>query len=485
MGRGRDPHVPVQISAGIVSAEAAARASAEAASLARQDGAFRAAMAEVQRVYDLLGAPEHILGNPSTKHGEIAEQVEVGVRRARQVLEGLAPTAYKDGVPRTSPVDYVIDGVAVQSKFVNGVANNLDHVLDHLRKYPTFARDGAYYHIPRDHYAVIDRALRGEGHGELSARTLAAIAEKAREIQRLSGQTFSEVVRPGLSTYAEVQQGRVHQTLEGHERALGERDEALRGHIHAEHGPSLLGAAGVALQGAAIGASVRLAVAVWQKHRGGKRLFAGDYAASDWQELGLEAGVGGAQGAVSASAIYGLTHAAGVAAPFAGALVSSAMAVALTRCYQAGELSLDELSELGQLACVEGAVVGLAAAAGQAAIPVPALGATVGAIAGRLLASWARELLAGEPPLTERLSQEHDERMRQLDEASRRFVEGMLARYEALGALTEAAFDPSKNLAMRLTASVCLAHAHGVPQQLVLESVEDVDAFILGSPESG
>jgi hypothetical protein len=481
MRRGRDPHLPAQISAGLVSAEAAARASAEAASLARQDGAFRDAVAELQRVYELLGAPEHILGNPSTKHGEIAEQVEVGVRRARQVLEGLAPTAFKDGVPRTGPVDYVIDGVAVQSKFVNGVANNLDHVLNHLRKYPTFARDGAYYHIPRDHYAVIERALRGEGHGELSARTLAAIAEKAREIQRLSGQAFSEVVRPGLSTYAEVQQGRVHQTLEGHERALDERDEALRRHIRAEHAPSLLGAAGVALQGAAVGASIRLTVAVWQKHRAGKRLFAGDYAASDWEELGLEAAVGGAQGTVSASAIYGLTHAAGVAAPFAGAMVSSAMAVAaLTRRYQAGELSLDELSELGQLACVEGAVVGLAAAAGQVAIPVPALGATVGAIAGRLLASWARERLAGERALADRLRQEHDARMRQLDEAARRFVEDMLARYETLGALTEAAFDPSRNLEMRLAASVRLAHAHGVPRQLVLESVEDIDAFILG-----
>lgn len=475
-----ETHLAAQLAASLVTAEATAREVTRDAALTRQDVAFSAALDEIQKVRDFVGAPQHILGSPSTKHGEIAEQVEVGMRRARQLLEGLTPTAWKDGLPRTGPVDYVIDGVNVQSKFVNGVAANLDHVLEHMRKYPRFGRDGSYYHIPRDHYELIESALNGKGHGQLSARTLSNIADKAREIRQLSGQeSLSAVVRPGISDYADVQQGRVHRTLDGHERTVEQRNDALTERIQTEHAPTLSGMMDVAAQGAAVGAAIRLTAAVWQKHKSGKRLFSGDYTSSDWQELGVEVGTGGAQGAVSAAAIYGLTHAAGLAAPFAGAAVSSAMAFSgLSRRYYAGELSLEELCELGQLTCLEGAFVGLAAASGQAVLPIPLLGAAVGAIVARMLASLAKDLLArDQEALAERLRLAQASRMALLDEASRHLVEGVLARYDALGSLTDAAFDRDKNVELRLAASARLAQAYGVSD--ALESVDEIDDYFL------
>lgn len=39
------------------------------------------------KVRDFIASPNTILGSTGTKHGEIAEQVEVGVRNARQALE--------------------------------------------------------------------------------------------------------------------------------------------------------------------------------------------------------------------------------------------------------------------------------------------------------------------------------------------------------------------------------------------------------------
>ena len=174
-----------------------------------------------------------------------------------------------------------------------------------------------------------------------------------------------------------------------------------------------------------------------------------------------------------------MTHAAGLAAPFAGAAVSSAVAFSgLSRRYYAGELSLDELCELGQLACVEGAFVGLAAASGQAVLPIPLLGAAVGAVAARMLTSLAKDLLArDQEELAARIQRAHESRMALLDAASRRLVEGVLARYDALGSLTDAAFDRDKNVELRLSASARLAEAYGVSG--VLESVDDIDDYFL------
>lgn len=476
-----EPHVIAQGAGGFVAADAA-RAASEVADLVRQDLAMTAAMCEIERVRDFIGSPEHILGHPNTKHGEIAEHVEVGVRNARQILEGLKPSAWKEGLLRNGPTDYVIDGVDVQSKFVNGVAKNLDHVLEHMHKYPNFGRDGSYYHIPKDHFEVIEKALKGEAHAGLSEKAMRGIVERAREIHRLSGQDdFGTVVRPGISKYADVQQGKVHSTLEQHEKALSARNKDLKEDIHGHHGASLAGAAKAAGVGAAVGAGVRLVVSVREKHKQGKRIFAGEYTAQDWKDIGIDALVGGAQGGVSAAAIYGLTNYARLAAPFAGAVVSSAASVGeLARRYYAGQISFDEFCELGMVSCIEGAVVGLAAAVGQALIPVPVLGATLGAIAGRLLASSCRDLLERDSKaVAARMRAQYVEMLANVDYAGRQFIETVTAWFERIGDLTAAAFDVQANVDLRLIASVQLARAHGVEERNILETIDDVDRFFL------
>ena len=97
--------------------------------LSQQERAFELAGEQMQKVRDFIASPGNILGAMSTKHGEIAEQVEVGVRNARQAIEERVQDASDlsatfDGVGRTAPADYMIDGVDVESKFINGVNNN-------------------------------------------------------------------------------------------------------------------------------------------------------------------------------------------------------------------------------------------------------------------------------------------------------------------------------------------------------------------------
>ena len=48
-------------------------------SAAKADRAFAAAQQCIERVRDFVGNPERILGSDSTKHGEIAEHIEVEI----------------------------------------------------------------------------------------------------------------------------------------------------------------------------------------------------------------------------------------------------------------------------------------------------------------------------------------------------------------------------------------------------------------------
>ena len=201
-----------QISSAIVDGINVARLQDEITQLNLQDQCFINSMKHVDQVREFIGTPENILGSDLTKHGEIAEHVEVGIRNARDALAGDIVRATFEGVGRTAPEDYLIDGIQVQSKFINGLGNNLDHVLNHMDKYENFGRDGSYYHIPKDHYELISKIHRGESIEGLSQKTINSVQAKIEEIQTKSGQPFNEVVRPGVSDYAEVQQGQVHET---------------------------------------------------------------------------------------------------------------------------------------------------------------------------------------------------------------------------------------------------------------------------------
>lgn len=463
----------------------AARERSLSDALGRSREALDAALEQIDRVRDFVGRPESILGSAATKHGEIAEQVEVGVRNARALLAGAPPPGSFEGVGRTAATDYLIDGVPVQSKFINGVNRTLDHVLDHLGKHEGFAEGRAYYHVPKDQYATIEKALRGERVEGLADRTVQKIAEKVARIREASaGREVGDVIRPGVSDYAEVQQGRVVQTLDGHEDALRDQAREARANIRAEHEVGLGDAAAAVGAGALVGAALRSGVGLWTKvkERGGLSKLTAD----DWKELGLEAGKGGLQGGISAGALFTLTHATDLAAPFAGSVVSAAMGIkALHERRKKGEIDDEELIELSEVVAAEAAIVALATFAGQALIPIPALGAVVGALSGRVVTGLARGALErSDDALARALEERFAARMAELDAQHAELLAELVGRFDALGELTDAAFDLDRNVALRLQASVELAQRHGVPDALVLRTTDDLDAFMNGTGDS-
>ncbi len=447
----------------------------EIVKLATQDAAFDLAVSQLDKVRDFLSEPGNILGSAATKHGEIAEQVEVGLRNAWQAIFQENMTATFDGVGRLDAVDYIINGVAVQSKFINGIGNNLRHVLMHLGKYPNFVSMG-YYMIPKDTYEAILILVNG-GHIEgLKGTTEEAILVLVKEIEAKTGKTFTEAVQSSVVTYHDVQIVTAPTTLNGQEQALGTQNETLKQEIRLEHEPSWREAGQAAFIGAAVTGTLSFATGVYAKYKDGKNIFKGDFTAEDWKEIGIETGVGAAGGAVAAGSIYLMTNYAGMAAPFASAVVTAAKGLgSLSRDYHRGAISFEEFFDLGMIVCAESAIVGVSTIVGQSVIPVPVLGAIIGSLAGRMIV----ELVPDKSDrTTQRLRAEMAAFKAKLDNALQAVLEQIIAEIDRLESLTIAAFDFRLNTSL-LDRSVTLALAYGVKEDKIITNEMSLDKFML------
>ncbi len=475
------PHVAAQVAATWASLDAADRANRLAEVIQTQDRNFLDAWREMSRVRDFVGSPENILGNPATKHGEIAEQVHVGVRRAIDALYGRTPTATFSGVGRLDPVDYREMGVDIQSKYYNGLRNTLEGVSLHETKYQDFASGGGHYHIPRDQYQQIEQ-LRQTGQIDgLSEKSANAISGKLNDLQQKTGRSLDELIQPGEGTYAEVQQGRVHDTLDDRENRLAQKNDELKQEAITEHGPSLSGLGSAAAIGAAAGSGVRFGQAIWVKYRDGKNPFKGEFSTQDWKDVGVAATKGAGGGAVAGSALYALTNSTDLAAPFAGALVSSLMGVGdLLRQYHSGKIDGEQFVELSHVIAADAAIVGLAAMAGQVLIPIPMLGAFVGSLAGKIVASAIKNGLGmAESKLIARLATYEKRAIEQLDEEFRAFIKKLDAYFGSLERLAKVAFDNTVNTDLRLEASIQFAEIVGVPDRHIIRKTDELDAFMM------
>lgn len=474
------PHVAAQMAASWAALDAAARGQALSAALTNQDRAFLEALKELQVVREFVGSPEHILGSANTKHGEIAEQVHVGVRRAVDLLHQRTPSANFKDVDRLGPVDYVDGGVNIQSKFYNGLQNTLEGVGSHAEQYKDFASSGGRYHIPKDQFEQL-RQLRESGTIDgLSNQSVERIKREVEELQRTTGRPVDDLVGSGESGYDEVQQARVNETIKNREDRLADKNEEIRDQAREEHGTTVSGAATAAAIGAAAGGGVRFAQAVWIKYREGKNPFRGEFSVEDWKDIGLDTAKGAGTGAVAGGTLYLLTNSTDLAAPFAGSLVSGLMGIGdLLGQYHAGEINGEQFVDCSLMVAAEAAIVGLSAAAGQTLIPIPMLGAFVGSIAGKIVASAIRDGLGeAESELIERLKAYEAEAIGKLDDALRAVMNQLDAYFERLSDLARIAFDETVNTELRLAASIRIAEAVEVPDNQILRSNADLDAFM-------
>lgn len=363
-----------------------------AAAKARIENNLDKALQCVDNVRNFVGSTEHILGNPATRHGEIAEKVDVNFHNADQIMRNRRPDASdaRNVVGRTAPQDYYVNGVAVQSKYCNGANNSLHDVLEHLENYKSinFGQDGSYYVIPKDQYELIQRVLDNDTEG-ISAKTVEAISKKLKAIEALSGgRKFGDIIRSGNVDYAAVQKGKImetldkksdqlNQTADNQKQRADERSDKKREQAQQEAAPSLQKAGKAAAEAAFISGGFQLAVGIYSKCKEGKKI--NEFTVDDWKDIGIDTAKAAAEGGISGFAIYSITNFTSISAGPAAAGVSLAFSVSeLAYRKSTGAISDEEFKESCQMAALNAAVSAVGATIGQELIPIPLLGAWIG-----------------------------------------------------------------------------------------------------------
>ena len=468
------------------------------ANLNAQDDNFTNAMNAVNEARDFLRDPSKILGSDLTKHGEIAESLEVNIGNARDLLRGLPKRFSFDGVGRTAPEDFIMDGIKAQSKFYNSEDATLSAVLKHMEKYKDidFGRDGSRYVIPKDFFENI-RALRnGQNPSGYSPREIAAILGKVKQIEDEAQKSFDEVVAASRLNYKDVQMDAAPQTIDKEEMSIKSENKGIKKGIAKESdkdkgaaikksAPGLGEATKVAAISAAFEGTAATALLMYCKHKNLR-----DYDVEDWKEVGITFGEGALKGGVRGYAMYGLSNCAKMPAPLAAAYVSAAFGVAqIYSSYSDGKIGAEEAIQQGEILCFDvtlsliGSSIGkslLSKAIGQALIPVPILGAVVGSIAANVFGSIIKnELNKREEKLIALSRARYEEAAGKLDRELADYLEKLLKKVKVIWDLSQAAFDYKLNASLRFEASQKLAYAHGVSEDKVLKTVEDIDDYFL------
>lgn len=449
--------------------------------------AFESALQQLKATEDFLSNEGSILGSPLTKHGEVAEQMEAGIRNARNIMDGLRPSVSFENVGRLAPEDYVMDGVKVQSKFLANENSSLTAVLKHFERYQDRSMD---YVIPKDQYAMIQGVKDGTLLETMNDRTAKAILEKVSELEKATGRPFNDVVKPSTLDYNEVQLDQAPEVLvkskdEMYDRKV-QKDEEIERTAKEERNraaearePSFQEGAKIVGGAAAIGAVAQSALKIYEKRKSGKKM--SEFDREDWTDIGVEGLKGGGKAGLTAGSIYALTNLTNLSAPFAGAVTSAMVGVtSLLLDVQDGKIEMDEFVVQGQALCFESGVVALGAALGQLIIPIPALGAIVGTLTTNFLWSFANSKMGSlEHEFRESLEREGERLDAQIEKTYRSIIKKVEDHFEHYDNLIRAAFDIEQNSAARAAASVDLARAVGVSENKILKDNNELDAFFL------
>ncbi|GAB0105217.1 hypothetical protein JMUB6875_41950 [Nocardia sp. JMUB6875] len=292
-----------------------------------------------------------------------------------------------------------------------------------------------------------------------------------------TGSVGIESLEPSTLRYDEVQRDVYTSTMAAEKDSLRATDRSLRADAHQQSRPTLREGSTVALTAAAAEGGTALISAVFAKRREGKRL--NEFTEQDWLDIAGETGLGFGKGGVRGLSIYALTNFTATSAAVASSIVTASFGIA----EQANKLRRNEIDELefieiSELLALEAAVRALSASVGQAAIPIPILGAVIGNTVGIVMyKAVASSLRKREAALIERYLDEQ----RALDEQLATEYQGILQKLDQsmsdyLG-LLERAFSPDVQVA--LVGSVELAVALGVASEEILDAEEKIDAYFL------
>lgn len=447
-----------------------------------QDANLEGALNELQKLKDFVAHPEHILGDIKSKHGEIAEHVQVNIANARRIIDGLSTEYTFDGVGRTAPEDYLFHGIKVQSKYLNGLVDTLtsnNGVLGHLLKYPDFLNEGNIYHIPQDQYDKM-RELLAMSDEDVSraAKEVRSVILKLREFQQQTGIDLNgDSIQPAIGKYDEVQLGKIDDTISGEENSINEKDQKHRDEAHQQSKPSLQEGLKTATVSAAIEGGMAFCLGVAKKLKSGKKL--SEFTSEDWNDVGIDTVVGGGKGAIRGASIYSLTNFTATPAAVASALVTATFGVAAqTRLLRQGKISNEDFIVNSEVVCLDVTISAIFSLLGQTAIPIPVLGAVIGNAVGMFMYGIAKNNLSKyEQTLIANFNRDIEQMNEQLDAKYVELIELLAQEFARFKSVLELAFDLNVNMAF--AGSIAMAQYVGCDKSQVLWDKQDIDDYFL------
>lgn len=449
--------------------------------LCRQDINLEEALGELAQLKEFLGDPSHILGSEFTKHGEIAEHMQVNFSNARNLIQGLDRNHTFEGVGRTAPEDYLRDGQQVQSKFYNGLKQTLfNHhgVEDHLKTYPDFVKNGGSYDVPKDQYdkmvRLLDKYKNNPSH--LNSADF-QLAKKITEFLEKNNLSLEKDIHPSVVDYKDVQQGQANETVKREEENIKKEDRKQREQAYNDSKPTLKEAGKAAGASAALEGGVAFCLSVAAKRKQGKKL--SEFTADDWQDVGLDTGNGAIKGGIRGGAIYALTNFTATPANIASAYVTAAFGIgAQVRALERGEVSQEDFVINCETVCLDVSVSAIASLAGQVLIPVPILGAVIGNIAGGFMYDICKKHAgAASQKIMQNYNQEMQELNQKLDVQLLAVVLEIQEAFRRFKDLEEMAFSEDVNKAF-ISSGNLAAHV-GVKADQILRNQRDIDAYFL------
>lgn len=448
--------------------------------LNQQDINLEEALKELDEIKKFLGNPEHILGSPLTKHGEIAEHMQVNFANARRAIQGLSKNHTFDGVGRTAPEDYIRDGQQIQSKFYNGLRNTFfgNHALsEHIETYPDFVKNGGSYDIPKDQYDQMIQLLdMYKNNRSKMSKADYNLAKKIDVFLKENNLEVGKDVQPAVVGYGDVQQGTANQIVYKEEINIKEENERQLKKAYDESKPTLKEGAKAAGISAIIEGGVAFGLSVAKKRK--EKSFS-EFSFEDWKEIGLDTGKGTLKGGIRGGSIYAFTNFTATPANVASAYVTAAFGIAAQiKALEEGKVSEGDFIINCETVCLDVTVSAIASAAGQALIPIPVLGAVIGNIAGEFVYEICKKQGAVKSQrIIEGYHSDISKLNKQLDIQFLQVVLEIQSKLEKFIELEKFAFDEDVNIAFE--GSINLAMEIGVSKEKILMTKQDIDDFFL------
>ncbi len=448
--------------------------------LDQQDANLEEALTCLDSIKEFIANPSGILGSDATKHGEIAENMQVNISNARRAIQGLNETYTFEGVGRTAPEDYICGGQQVQAKFYNGLKNTLfgKHALKaHFEKYPDFIKNGGSYDIPKDQYEEMMNLLnKYKNNSSQLSRTEYTLAKQIDDFLRNNNLEPGKDINPAVVDYSSVQVGNANQTVDNEEKNIQKEDAKQRKKAYNVSKPSLKEGAKVAGVSAAAEGGITFCMAFARK-REEKKI--SDFTAEDWKEIGIDTGKGMAKGGIRGGTVYFLSNFTATPANVASAYVTAAFGVASQiKVLEEGNISAEDFIINCETICLDVTISAIASVAGQIVIPIPVLGAVMGNIAGEFVYELCKK--AGSMR-SKQIVENYNAEMAQLEQQlAVQYLQVVLEIKKALwrfNELEKLAFDLNVNQAFFASAS--LAAEVGVADTKILKSKENIDDFFL------